>query len=156
MAPDRQETPVSVTPATGCFACEVNAGIRTPPGGTIFEDQHWVADHEVTPLVRGFVILKPRRHVHQLADLDDDAVLALGPAMQTVLRAMRQALTPELIYVCSFAETVHHLHFHLVPRYSSMPGLGPDLVPGLFAGQWACTIAEAEEAADLIRSALSN
>ena len=68
---------------------------------------------------------------------------------------MRIALETERIYVCSFAETLHHLHFHLLPRYPDMPGLGPDLVPALFSEQWAC-VAEAEEAAARARLALFN
>ncbi|MDQ3689187.1 MAG: hypothetical protein M3406_03970 [Chloroflexota bacterium] len=42
---------------------------------------------------------------------------------------MRRAMATERIYVCSFAETVHHLHFHLLPRYADMPGLGSNLIP---------------------------
>ncbi|MEA2538182.1 MAG: hypothetical protein QOF11_2416 [Chloroflexota bacterium] len=59
-------------------------------------------------------------------------------------------------YVCSFAETVHHLHFHLRPRYADMPGLGPELVPALFSEQRACSVEEAEEPAARVRSSLSN
>jgi diadenosine tetraphosphate (Ap4A) HIT family hydrolase len=139
---------------TDCFACDVNAGKVLPPGGTIYEDEFWVADHGVTRLVRGYVVLKPKRHVHELADLLPDEAVSLGVAAQAVLSAMRTALGTERIYVCSFAETVHHLHFHLLPRYPDMPALGPDLVPALFAERWACTVKEAEDAAASIRSAL--
>jgi diadenosine tetraphosphate (Ap4A) HIT family hydrolase len=138
-----------------CFASEVNAGRKLPPGGTIYEDKHWIADHGITRLVRGYVVLKPRRHVHELADLLPGEASSLGVAAQTVLSAMRTALRTERIYVCSFAETVHHLHFHLLPRYADMPGLGPDLMPALFSERWACTVEEAEDAAARIRSALS-
>lgn len=139
---------------TDCFACDVNAGREIPPGGTIYEDEFWVADHGITRLVRGYVVLKPKRHVHELADLLPGEALSLGVAGQTVLSAMRTALRTERIYVCSFAETVHHLHFHLLPRYADMPGLGPDLLPALFSERWACSVAEAEAAAASIRSAL--
>ncbi len=140
----------------GCFTCDVNAGRRGPPGATIYEDDHWIADHGVDLLVRGYVVLKPKRHVHELADLNPEEAVTLGPIMQAILAAMRRALATERIYVCSFAETVHHLHFHLLPRYADMPGLGPDLLPALFAGneRWVCTPSEAEEAAALVRREL--
>ncbi len=141
---------------TECFACEVNAGRQPAPGGTIYQDSHWLADHGVTRLIRGYVVLKPKRHVHELADLLPSEAGTLGIAAQRLLAAMRTALGTERIYVCSFAETVHHLHFHLLPRYADMPGLGPDLVPALFSERWACSVAEAEDAAQRIRSALSN
>lgn len=137
-----------------CFTCAVNAGRIAAPGGVIYQDKHWVAEHGVDRLVKGYVVLKPRRHVHEMADLLPEEAMALGPAMRTLLRAMRTALAPERIYVCSFAETVHHLHFHLIPRYADMPGLGPHLVPALFEERWGCTPEEAGIAAAGIRAAL--
>jgi diadenosine tetraphosphate (Ap4A) HIT family hydrolase len=138
----------------GCFTCEVNLGERLAPGGTIYEDEYWLADHGVSRLIRGYVVLKPKRLVHEVPDLLPIEAATFGVAAQTVLAAMRTALDTKRIYVCSFAETVHHLHFHLLPRYANMPGLGPDLVPALFSGQWRCSVKEAEEAATRIRSAL--
>lgn len=137
-----------------CFTCQVNSGQIEPPGGTIYEDEFWVAEHGVDRLVRGYLVLKPKRHVHHLADLGEDEAGTLGTALQRVLAAMRAALDPERIYVCSFAETVHHLHFHLLPRYAHMPGLGPRLMEPLFAGRWACSAEEAESAAAAIRGTL--
>jgi diadenosine tetraphosphate (Ap4A) HIT family hydrolase len=137
-----------------CFTCAVNAGRISAPGGVIYQDKHWVAEHGVDRLVKGYVVLKPRRHVHEMADLLPQEARALGPAMRTLLSAMRTALAPERIYVCSFAESVHHLHFHLIPRYADMPGLGPHLVPALFEERWGCTPEEAGIAAAGIRAAL--
>ena len=138
-----------------CLTCEVNAGRIVAAGGVIYEDRHWQADHGVDRLVRGYVVLKPTRHVHELADLAPDEAAALGPTLQALLRAMRSALGAERIYVSAFAETVHHLHFHLLPRYADMPALGPKLMADLFSGRWACSIADAEEAAARIRVALT-
>ena len=140
----------------GWFTCDVNRGLEHPPGGTIYEDAHWIADHAVSRLIRGYLILKPKRHVHELADLLAEEAATLGPAMQKLLAAMREALSTERIYVCSFAETVHHLHFHLLPRTHGMPGLGPDLLPSIFDEEkWLCGEAEAEEAAHQVRASLA-
>jgi histidine triad (HIT) family protein len=137
-----------------CFTCDVNEGHIPTAGGVIYEDRSWLAEHGVDRLVRGYVVLKPRRHVHEFADLEPDEAVSLGPAMQTVLRAMRLALKTERIYVCSFAETVQHLHFHLIPRYAHMPRLGPTMIPDLFAAHWGCSQEEAEGAAHEIRAAI--
>jgi diadenosine tetraphosphate (Ap4A) HIT family hydrolase len=139
-----------------CLACDVNEGRLVPPGGTIFEDDRWRADHELGRLVRGYVILKPLRHVHELADLTGDESATLGPTLRRLHEAMRTALRTERVYVCSFAETVHHLHFHMIPRYAGMPPLGPDLMPEIFAGRWSCDEAAAVQAADDVRTALSS
>jgi diadenosine tetraphosphate (Ap4A) HIT family hydrolase len=142
--------------ANDCFTCAVNAGREPAPGGTIYEDEYWIADHGMSRLVWGYVVLKPKRHVHELADLLPSEAVSLGVAAQRLLAAMREALGTERIYVCSFAETVHHLHFHLLPRYANMPGLGPNLIADLFSERWACSVAEAEDAAARVRTALSN
>jgi diadenosine tetraphosphate (Ap4A) HIT family hydrolase len=138
-----------------CYTCDVNAGRVNAPGGVIYRNALWVADHGVDRLVQGYVVLKPLRHVHEIADLSPDEAAALGPALRTLLSAMRTALNTERIYVCSFAETVHHLHFHLLPRYAHMPALGPKLLSDLFDERWGCTLAEAETAADRIRASIS-
>ena len=138
-----------------CVTCKVNAGRIQLTGGVILATEHWQAEHGIDRLVRGYVVLKSRRHVHEAADLLPEESASLGPTLQTLLRAMRTALAPERVYVCSFAETVHHLHFHLIPRYGDMPALGPGLLSDLFAGRWGCTDAEVEDAAVRIRVALT-
>ena len=138
-----------------CLACDVNAGRIAPPGGTVYEDDHWRAEHGIDRLVSGYLVLKPKRHVHHLADLLPDEAATLGTALRTLLSAMRNALAPERIYVCSFAETVHHLHFHLLPRYADMPALGPNLIPELFAEKWGCSEAQAADAAERVRRSLT-
>jgi diadenosine tetraphosphate (Ap4A) HIT family hydrolase len=52
------------------------------PGGTIYEDELWIADHGLSRLIAGYVVLKPKRHVHQLADLDPGEATTLGSAQQ--------------------------------------------------------------------------
>jgi diadenosine tetraphosphate (Ap4A) HIT family hydrolase len=145
---------VSASTEPPCIACEVNAGRVNPPGGRIYEDRYWIADHGLDRLVRGYVVLKPRRHVHELADLEVDEALALGPAMRRVVAAIRSALAPDRVYVCSFAETVHHVHFHLLPRYPDMPALGRNLLRRLFAAEWTCTEEEARSASERIQAFL--
>lgn len=86
----------------GCFTCEVNAGQREPPGGTVYEDDHWLADHGTPTLVRGYIVLKPKRHVEAFADLRPDEAADFGVATQRLLGAMRIALKPERVYVCAF------------------------------------------------------
>jgi len=137
-----------------CLGCDVNEDRITPPGGPVLVNELWQADHELTPFMRGYLILKPRRHVHYFADLTDHEVDTFGPTLRQLLRAMQSVLAPERIYVNSFAETVHHLHFHLIPRYAEMPPLGPDLLHDVFAGKWACDAATAEQTAADIRAAL--
>jgi diadenosine tetraphosphate (Ap4A) HIT family hydrolase len=73
------------------------------------------------------------------------------------MAAIRSALQPERTYMCSFVETVpQHLHFHLLPRYSAMPRLGPVGLGRVFDGEWQVSESEAELAAARIKAALAN
>jgi diadenosine tetraphosphate (Ap4A) HIT family hydrolase len=138
-----------------CITCDLNSDRLAVAGGVIYDSPDWRAEHGVDRLVRGYVVMKPKRHVQELADLLPSEAISLGSALQTLLQAMRSALAPDRIYLCSFGETVHHLHFHLIPRYPDMPALGPNLIADLFAERWACTIPEAEDAAARIRASLA-
>jgi diadenosine tetraphosphate (Ap4A) HIT family hydrolase len=106
-------------------------------------------------MARGHLVLKPKRHLAALDELEPGEATALGVAAHRLVGAMTRSLSPERVYMCSFGEFGSHLHFHLLPRYPNQPEVGPDLVRSMLAGAWGCTDAEAEEAAARVRIALS-
>lgn len=139
-----------------CLACDVVAGRITPPGGVIFDDGLWQVDHALSPaFLRGWLIVKPRRHVEHFSDLAAEEAVRYGPVLGATVRALREALRPERVYACSFGESVHHLHVHLVPRYAELPPDGPELLPRLFADDrpFGCADEEAAQAAAAVRAA---
>lgn len=145
-----------MTPQEGCTACDVLAGRLAAPGGTIYEDEYWMLDHSVSPvLLRGFLILKPKRHVEQIADLTPAEMAAFGPLLGHACRALQAVTGAEKVYVASFGEAVRHIHFYLIPRTPAMPASGPRLIAQLFGERtWACADAEAAEVAARVRAAL--
>src|SRR4051812_2662062 len=65
------------------MACDVLEGRLEAPGGTILREGGWVLDHSVSPCVlRGWLILKPERHVVQVAELTAEESASLGPLIQ--------------------------------------------------------------------------
>src|SRR5437879_12928095 len=103
----------------GCMACDANAGRLTAPGGVIYDDGLWRVEHALTPaLLRGWLIVKPRRHVEHLAELPLDEASALGPLIQRVCGPLQRALAAERVCVCSLGELVNHVHVHVLPRYA--------------------------------------
>ena len=140
------------------MACDVLAGRLAAPGGVIFEDELWMLDHSVSPCVlRGWLILKPKRHVEHLAELTDDEAASLGPLVQEASRALMHALGAERVYALSMGELVQHVHIYLLPRYEHMPKSGLDVLSMMFSDErpWGCTEDEAAEAAALVRSELA-
>jgi diadenosine tetraphosphate (Ap4A) HIT family hydrolase len=116
------------------MACEVLEGRLEAPGGTILREGGWVLHHSVSPCVlRGWLILKPERHVEHVAELTDEESAALGPLIQKASRALMAALGAERVYVMSMGEVVRHVHIYLVPRYADMPQHGLRVLSEMFS-----------------------
>jgi diadenosine tetraphosphate (Ap4A) HIT family hydrolase len=139
-----------------CLGCDVVAGRVAAPGGIIWDDALWQVDHAVPLLLRGWLIVKPKRHVESIAELDPDEAAALGPLLRDTAAAVTAALQPERVYVLSLGESVRHVHWHVLPRYADMPADGVEVVPHLFSPErpWECSEADAADAAAAVRRLL--
>ena len=141
-----------------CIACDVVSGRIVPPGGILLDDGLWVLSHSVSPvLLRGWLILEPRRHVEHLAELTEAEAAALGPMIGRVSSAVMRALQAEKVYACSFGEVVRHVHWYLIPRYADMPADGVAVLNEMFENPspWATSDEDAAEAASRVRTALA-
>jgi diadenosine tetraphosphate (Ap4A) HIT family hydrolase len=92
------------------------------PGGILWRGEG-LALHALdgpSPLP-GWLVLTAERHARALYDLDPVAAGALGTVAQRVMRAQREALGAEHVYLFAIGDVLHHAHFHLVPRYAATP-----------------------------------
>lgn len=142
---------------TGCMACDVLAGRIEAPGGVIHQTEHWSVDHAVPRWLRGWLIVKPKRHVEHLAELAPEEAGELGPLVQATSAAVARLLEPERVYLLSLGEEVHHIHLHVIPRYRELP---PAVLPLLSAAwgersPWQCSEAEAAATAGALRDLLA-
>jgi diadenosine tetraphosphate (Ap4A) HIT family hydrolase len=76
------------------------------------------------PATRGHTLVVPNRHVAYLTDLTAVESRDLGEAVYRTARAIRSALSPDGLNViqstgAAATQTVPHVHFHVVPRWSS-------------------------------------
>jgi histidine triad (HIT) family protein len=106
--------------------CQEQRGEVELPGGPLLVDDVVFAFHappidENPRPYLGHVLLTPRRHAPGLDDLTDEEGAAIGVAMPTVARALREAVDPERIYSMVVGHHVPHLHIHLFPRYRGTP-----------------------------------
>jgi diadenosine tetraphosphate (Ap4A) HIT family hydrolase len=109
-------------PHPDCLACQILAGTHTVPGGTIAENDWWVADHCLGPYGLGSVVIKTRTHRENLGDLSVAEAAALGPFMQQISVSMTQALGAARVYVSLWVDQPpYHVHFVLQPRYPDNP-----------------------------------
>ena len=142
-----------MTNAGSCTACDTLAGRVAPPGGTIYENEHWLVDHAVSPApLRGFLIVKTKRHVEDVADLTLAESASMSDALSRTTKALRDVMAPERVYVASFGESVRHVHWFVVARTSGLPA-GPSLLADMWDGRWACSDDEAADIANRVRVA---
>lgn len=94
------------------------------PNVTVYEDDVALAFMDVFPQSEGHTLVIPKQvDARNFLDMPTEQ---LGPYMervQTVARAVEQALTPDGLVVTQFngapaGQTVFHLHFHIIPRWT--------------------------------------
>jgi len=118
-----------------CFAC-----MSLGPGGLIAETDGWLVDHCVGPLGVGTLIVKPRRHVLRVGELDDAEAAELGPLLQRVASAVDAIAHPSQVYVSLWSHQGRrpgHIHFVVQPvseeLMAELDAHGPGLQAAMFA-----------------------
>jgi diadenosine tetraphosphate (Ap4A) HIT family hydrolase len=104
---------------TVCFVCENH---RDPALPVVGADELMVLSHlsPDSPVYLGHLVVEPRRHAPELADLTDTEAAALGVWAARGGRALRAA-GAEHVYSAVIGHQVDHLHLHLIPRYPGTP-----------------------------------
>ena len=83
--------------------------LTTPKGETVRE------------VYLGHLVVEPRRHVAELAELTDSEASAIGVTSAHLSRGLMSVLPAEHVYAAIIGDEVPHLHLHLLPRYSGTP-----------------------------------
>jgi diadenosine tetraphosphate (Ap4A) HIT family hydrolase len=138
---------------TDCMACDVLAGVIEAPGGVIYESENWSVDHAFPRWIRGWLIVKPKRHVEHLAELAPAEAAELGPLIRETTAAIERVLAPQRVYVLSLGEEVHHIHVHVIPRYRELPANLLSLLEQAWGERspWECTDEDAAATAAALR-----
>jgi diadenosine tetraphosphate (Ap4A) HIT family hydrolase len=114
----------------GCLGCEAD-----PPGGVILDTDHWRVEHTIGSLGVGTLIVKPRRHVLHVGDLDDVEAEELGPLLRDVSRVAQELSGADQVYVCLWSHAggvPGHIHFVVQPVRAGTVPHGPWLQVALF------------------------
>lgn len=88
---------------------------RELPAEIIAEDEHFIAFLDIMPLVKGHVLVVPKREVSYIFDLEPVELSALHLFAQQVAKAMDKTLTCTRIGMAVIGLEVPHVHIHLVP-----------------------------------------
>ena len=102
------------------------------PSVKVWEDDHVLAFMDVFPQSEGHVLIVSKTSTARtLVDIEPEVLARLIEGTRRTARAVVKALDPEGFQIMQFngeagGQTVFHLHFHVVPRWSdrAMKGHG--------------------------------
>ena len=135
-----------------CFICRKHKGQEaTPPGGYIYEDEHWMVCHapgRLGPL--GTLFIESKRHFLDYAEMTDDESISLGNVMRKIYHAVKLHTGAERVYQVTLMEGVPHFHSWLVPHRKEDTEKGMKFL----AGDDACSDEDAATLADTLRTTM--
>ena len=100
------------------------------PKVTVWEDDAVLAFMDVFPQSEGHVlIISKTSQARTLLEVEPEVLTALAAATRRTARAVEKALSPDGVSIMQFngeagGQTVFHLHFHIIPRWTDRPMKG--------------------------------
>jgi histidine triad (HIT) family protein len=100
---------------------------REIPSVRVWEDEHVLAFMDVFPQSEGHVlVISKSSTAPTLLTIEPAELARLTAAVQRTARAVEKALRPDGFQIMQFngaagGQTVFHLHFHIIPRWSDRP-----------------------------------
>lgn len=105
------------------------------PAVKVWEDDDVLVFMDVFPQSEGHVlVISKTSTAPSLLEIEPDALAKVTAATQRTARAVEKALKPQGFQIMQFngeagGQTVFHLHFHIIPRWSDRPMKGHGHAP---------------------------
>lgn len=99
------------------------------PAFKVYETEASLAFMDLFPQSEGHTLVAPKTPARNLFDISAHHLAELILDVQTVAEGLRAALNPDGVVLTQFngapaGQTIFHLHFHLIPRWSDRPLAG--------------------------------
>lgn len=112
------------SPGPACLFCKIASG--EIPAAKVLETDRALAFLDIGPLNPGHLLLVPKDHYATLTDLPDELASLTAALLPRLGRAVMAATGAEglnvLVNVGQVAgQTIHHVHWHLIPRHPGDP-----------------------------------
>lgn len=106
--------------ADDCIFCKIIAG--EIPRVKLYEDDHTLAFMDINPANRGHALAIPKKHERGLLEASDDTLAVTISTARKLARAVQATVEPDGINLVQAngpgaAQSVFHLHLHIVPRF---------------------------------------
>ncbi len=106
-----------------CIFCEASAGTGEEANRVVLRGAHCFTMLNAFPYAPGHLMIAPHRHLAELEQLHADELLEMMQEAQTMIRCLREVMSPDGFNVGLNLGTVagagiaDHLHLHVVPRW---------------------------------------
>ncbi|RHM99504.1 HIT family protein [Dielma fastidiosa] len=104
-----------------CIFCSIiNKEI---PSSCIYEDDQVMAFLDLSQVTKGHTLVVPKKHYDNLLECDDETLAHLIQVVKMLAVRISERLNAQGVNVLNntheaAGQTVNHLHFHIIPRYS--------------------------------------
>ena len=93
------------------------------PCHKVYEDEHTIAFMDIMPQAEGHTLIVPKAAGEDIFTTPPDSVAAAIRTAQKVARAVKHAFSPPGVMIAQLngpaaGQSVFHLHFHVIPRYT--------------------------------------
>ena len=89
------------------------------PCHKIYEDEYHLAFLDVMPLVKGHVLVVPKKEIDYIFDLSEDELANMWKFALPIAKAIKMAIPCKRIGTSVIGLEVPHAHIHLVPMDSA-------------------------------------
>lgn len=109
-----------------CLFCEIAA--HRIPADIVYEDEKIIAFLDINPVSKGHTLLIPKKHYDDFTQCSSALVSRMHGVSRRLIKKYDQTLHPDGYNFLSNAkaiagQSVFHVHFHLIPRYTQGDGL---------------------------------
>jgi histidine triad (HIT) family protein len=93
------------------------------PCHKVYEDADTIAFMDIMPQAEGHTLVVPKAAAEDIFTTPPESVAAAIRAAQKVARAIKKAFSPPGVMIAQLngpaaGQSVFHLHFHVIPRYT--------------------------------------
>ena len=107
-----------------CIFCAIADG--EIPSFKVYEDDLVLAYLDINPFSKGHTLVIPKKHSKGLLDTDDETLAAVIARVKQVAAHVAAKLGCDGFNIlqnngAAAGQTVRHVHFHIIPRWSGDP-----------------------------------
>ncbi|MCI5723798.1 MAG: HIT family protein [Erysipelotrichaceae bacterium] len=104
-----------------CVFCDIIT--HQIPSKVVYEDDNVLAILDISQVTYGHTIVMPKKHVENIIEADSETIQQCASVVSTLAKQIvknTKAAGCNVLNNCGevAGQTVQHLHFHIIPRYS--------------------------------------